>query len=504
MTVQIRYLRYAKTWQISGNYKPVTHDKSMSKPMMSDTLENRLLPTEPAVRSIARDLYDSIKDAPIISPHGHVPVEWFANDLHFDNPTALFITPDHYVTRLLHAQGVPLSALGVNRTDYTEEEARNAFLILGKYWDAYVGTPMRYWFEDSLRNVFGITKQFGADTAGEIYDELNDLLKQDEFTTRKLVRRFNIGFISTTDDPVDMLTEHDTVNADPDFLARLAPAFRPDKYLEPVKAGWSDLVRALGDAAGVDATTYEGFTEAMRQRRVYFKQHGAVLSDHSHMDSITERLDNDEAARLFSSAMKGEISTEDAARLRRHLLVDQAILAQDDGLVMTLHPAVHRDYDPDGLNNYGHDIGGDIPAKAEFVNGLKPLLNTYGNNPDFHLVAFTMDETVFARELAPLAAYYPAMYIGAPWWFLDQPEQIERYYTDVVPNAGFSKLSGFIDDTRALCSIPARHDMNRRLTASYVAKLVATGRVDYDAAERVVKASVDAQPRKVFKLDDNA
>lgn len=473
----------------------------MATSTSSDPIEDRLLPTDPDARNVARDLYDSVRNAPIISPHGHVPVEWFANDLHFANPTALFITPDHYVTRLLHAQGVTLSALGVNRKDFTDEEAREAFLILGKYWDCYIGTPMRYWFEDSLRNVFGITTPFGPDTAGQIYDELNDLLKQDEFTTRKLVRRFNISFISTTDDPVDTLTEHDAVNADPDFPARLAPAFRPDKYLEPAKEGWPDLVRALGDAAGVDATDYAGFTEAMRRRRMYFKEHGAVLSDHSHMDASMQRLDDAEAASLFDSAMHGAIGEQDANRLRRHLMSDQAVLAQDDGLVMTLHPAVHRDYDPDGLNDYGHDIGGDIPAKAEFVNALKPLLNTYGNNPDFHLVAFTMDETVFARELAPLAAYYPALYIGAPWWFLDQPEQIERYYSDVVPNAGFSKLSGFIDDTRALCSIPARHDMNRRLTASYVAKLVTTGRVDYAAAERIVKASVDAQPRKVFKLD---
>lgn len=461
---------------------------------------DRLFPTDPRTNSIAHDLYESVRDAPIISPHGHVPVEWFAQDIHFANPTALFLTPDHYVTRIMHAQGVSLSALGVNQPHFTEQQAREAFLLFGKYWHCYAGTPMRYWFEDSLRNVFGITTAFGEDTAGAIYDELNDLLREDEFTTRNLVRRFNIAFISTTDDPVDDLSTHDRVNADSEFTTRLAPAFRPDIYLEPAGEDWPDLVRRLGDTAGIDATTYHGFTEAMRRRRMVFKEHGAVLSDHSHMDACTQPLPDDEASRLFDRAMSRTIGAEDAARLRRHLFHDQARLAQDDGLTLTLHPAVHRSYDTKALRVYGRDIGADIPARAEFVDALKPLLNDYGDNPEFHIVAFTIDETVFARELAPLAGYYPALYVGAPWWFLDQPEQITRYFSDVVPICGFTKLSGFIDDTRALCSIPARHDMNRRLTASYVAGLVTTGRLTLDEGERIVRDSVDAQPRKVFKL----
>ncbi|MBW3093393.1 glucuronate isomerase [Bifidobacterium sp. 82T10] len=471
---------------------------TQSKPL--DSYDDRLLPADPTTRSIAHDLYDLVRNAPIISPHGHVPVEWFAENRHFANPTELFITPDHYVTRLLHAQGVPLSALGVNQKHFTDEQAREAFLLLGHYWPAYAGTPMRYWFEDSLRNVFGITEAFNEESAGRIYDQLNEMLQTDEYGTRSLVKRFNIGFISTTDDPADDLAVNDQVRADKDFPARLAPAFRPDRYLEPAREDWPDLVRKLGDAAGVDATSYAGYVEAMRRRRVFFKEHGAVLSDHSHMDVRSDRLSDYEANRLFKQGMDRTISAADATRLRRHLFSDQVRLAQEDGLVLTVHPAVHRSYDPQGLADYGMDIGADIPAKCDFAVDLKPILNAYGNNPDFHFVAFTMDDTTFTRELAPLAGYYPAMYVGAPWWFLDQPVQITRYLGDVVPICGFTKLSGFIDDTRALCSIPARHDMNRRLTSSYVAGLVATHQIDFETGAQIVKDSVDAQPKRVFKL----
>jgi glucuronate isomerase len=461
---------------------------------------DRLLPTKEPELSIARDLYESVKDAPIVSPHGHVPIEWFARDLHFDNPTELFITPDHYVTRVLHAQGVALEDLGVAQQSFTGQQARNAFLLLGRHWRAFAGTPMRYWFEDALERVFGITTRFGGDTAGAIYDELDALLAQPEFSTRSLIKRFNIDFISTTDDPIDDLSLHEHINDDPDFQIRVAPAFRPDRYLEVGRPGWPSLVRNLGAVAGVDATDYSGFTEAMRIRRRYFKDHGAVLSDHSHADVGSERLSDELAASLFAKAMDGRIETDEAVRLRRHLFNDQASMAQHDGLVMTVHPAVHRDYDRLGLKTFGHDIGADIPGKAEFAVGLEPLLNEYGNNPDFHFVAFTIDETVYSRELAPLAGYYPSVYVGAPWWFIDAPESIERYFAAVVPYAGFTKLSGFIDDTRALCSIPSRHDMNRRVTAGYIAKLVADHRISKDEGLDLVRYAISMHPREVFKL----
>lgn len=464
---------------------------------------DRLFPADPTTRDIARELYAEVKDLPIISPHGHVPVEWFHDtDYHFANPTELFITPDHYVTRIMHSQGVQLKDLGVGQKNFTDEQAKHAFELMGKYWYAYAGTPMQYWFDDELSTVFGIDKPFGPDTAAEIYDEINDDLKQPEFSTRALVKKFNIEFISTTDDTLDDLHLHDETNNDPDFPARLAPAFRPDIYLEPyLTADWGKKVEELGEVAGVDATTYAGFTEAMRRRRQYFKAHGAVLSDHSHADVRTDRLSDTEVNRLFKQAMAGNITPEEGTLLRRHFFADQVEMAQEDGLVMTVHPHVHRDYDPQNLAQYGVNIGCDIPAKAEFAVDLKSLLNKYGNNPDFHFVAFTMDETVYSRELAPMAGFYPSLYVGAPWWFLDSPEPILRYFDAVTTAAGFTKLSGFIDDTRALCSIPTRHDTNRRLTARFVSGLVADHRLSMDEGKRVLRDSVQAGPRHVFKLD---
>lgn len=461
---------------------------------------DRLLPAEPSERRVARTLYESVRDLPIISPHGHVPIEWFAGNVLFDNPTALFITPDHYVTRVLHGHGVQLSDLGVNQTDFSPAQAREAFLTFGRYWLAFAGTPMRYWFEDSLVRVFGITKRFGEDTAGEIYDELDEKLKSPEFGTRSLIERFNVEFISTTDEPVADLELHDEVNADPAFTPRLAPAFRPDKYLEPLREDWPDLVSDLGAAAGVDTSTYEGFAEAMRLRRLYFKEHGAVLSDHSHADLGSTPLSRSEATRLFGQALNRQISPADAVLLRRHLFADQIRMAQDDGLVMTVHPAIARNYDPVTFARYGADAGADIPERAEFVDALRPMLSEYGNNPDFHFVAFTDDETVYSRELAPLAGFYPSFYIGAPWWFIDSPEAISRYFHAVVPYAGFTKLSGFIDDTRAICSIPSRHDMNRRVVSGYVAELVVAHRISLDEGLEIMQREIVDQPRIVFKI----
>lgn len=478
--------------------RTVLNMSRQSKPGLD---EDRLLPVEGKPLSVARELYTSIADEPIISPHGHMPVEWFTSDRHFANPTELFITPDHYVTRILHAQGVGLDELGVNQPHFTQVQAREAFLTFGRHWFAFTGTPMRYWFEDSLVRVFGIEKTFGPDTAGEIYDELNELLKAPEFTTRALANRFNMDFVSTTDDPVSDLHQHDAVNADPAFHPIVAPAFRPDKYLEPGRADWPQLVESLGRSAGVDASTYDGFTEAMRLRRRYFKAHGAVLSDHSHADVQSARLSDDEVQRLFAEAFAGRVNQADAARLRRHLLNDQAKLAQEDRLVMTLHPAVARNYDAMTYAHYGADAGADIPEPAEFVDALRPILNEYGNNPDFHLVAFTMDETVYSRELAPLAGFYPSFYIGAPWWFIDAPDSILRYFHDSVSYAGFTKLSGFIDDTRAICSIPSRHDMNRRITANYVSGLVCNHTISIEEGLEIMRFEVTDQPKRVFKLD---
>ena len=399
----------------------------------------------------------------------------------------------------MHAHGIPLKDLGVGQAHFGRQEARHAFELLGSLWPAFAGTPMRWWFEDSLINVFGIHERFGPETAGKIYDQINDLLCQPEFSTKELAKKFNIELISTTDDPTDSLAIHDAVNTDAPY--KLAPAFRPDKYLEPSRKDWAESVDSLGRVSGVDTSTYEGFTAAMRERRLYFKEHGAVLSDHSHADIGSERLTDDRAEQLYQLALKEGISSADSAVLRHHMLNDQARLALEDGLVMTVHPGIYRNYDDKGLEIYGENIGADLPLPTEFTVNLRPILNAYSGKNDFHLVAFTVDESAFSLSLAPLAGYYEALYVGAPWWFLDQPEALMRYFKAAVPICGLGKLSGFIDDTRALCSIPSRHDMNRRITASFVAGLVSDGQLTMNDGLAVMKMIIQSQPQKVFKIE---
>lgn len=461
---------------------------------------DRLLPAEPSAREIARELYQRVADLPIISPHGHVPVEWLADDIAFTDPTTLLLTPDHYTNRMLHsAAGVDLADLGVG-TPLSEEQSRAAFRLLCANWRVLRGTPVQFWFESELHDVFGVTVRPSAATADQIYDQIAECLARDEFTPRALYRRFNIDALATTDDPCSDLSSHAKLAADPTWPGRVVPTFRPDAYLEPARPGWRELTADLARAADVDIVDYPSHVEAMRVRRQFFKDRGAVSTDHSHADAGTQRLSDPDAERLFQQALAGTITGVDADALRRHMVNDQARLACDDGLVMTLHPAVHRNHDTRAMARFGADVGGDVPHRVEFTRALQPLLDAYGNADGFHLVVFTMDETTYSRELAPLAGWYRAMYVGAPWWFIDEPDAIMRYRRSVTGYAGFAKTSGFIDDTRAFCSIPARHDVARRVDCGFLATLVAEHRLTIDEAAETAVDLVTTQPRKVFKL----
>lgn len=463
---------------------------------------DRYLPSDPSTRAIARRLLAESEQAPIISPHGHVPPEWLADDVSFSDPTSLLLTPDHYTNRLLHTLGgVELSTLGVPvGSEFSPAQARQAFRILCENWQQLAGTPVQAWFTAVFHDVFGMRVRPSTETADGIYDQINDALATPEYTARALYKRFNIQILATTDDPCSDLDAHSRLNTDPDWHSRVIPTFRPDAYLETARPGWRHLSENLGAAADQDMSTYAGFAEAMRRRRAYFKEHGAVSSDHSHADAGTERLDDATAETLYSRARKGNIDQRDADRLRRHMLNDQARLAVEDGLVMTLHPAVYRNHDTAALQRYGADVGGDIPTRVEFTRALQPLLDAYGNAPGFQLVVFTMDETVYSRELAPLAGYYRSVYVGAPWWFIDEPDAMVRYRESVTGYAGFYKTSGFIDDTRAFCSIPARHNMSRRADSAFLARLVAEHRLAEDEAAQVARDLVGVIPRSAFKL----
>jgi glucuronate isomerase len=461
---------------------------------------DRLLPPEPGVRSIARRLYETVRDLPILSAHGHVDPRLLVDNEPFTDPASLFVTPDHYVTRLLHASGVPLDALGIARGPLPEAEARQVWRLLCAYWAVFRGTPTRYWLESELAEIFEVSLRPSAQTADAIYDQVADRLAKDDYRPRALYDRFHIQVLATTDDPADDLSAHAALAADPTWSGRVIPTFRPDRYLEPAEPGWGDAVTRLGEVADLDTGDYAGFLRALEARRRHFVAHGAVSADHSHLDVRTDPLEPADGTRIYRAALRGEATEAESVALRRHLLLEMARMSCDDGLVMTLHPGVRRGHHGPTTAAFGPDTGNDIPIQAEFTDALRPLLERYGTHPNLHLVVFTVDETVLSRELAPLAGFYPSLYVGTPWWFLDAPEAIRRFRAAVTETAGFSRTSGFVDDTRAFCSIPARHDMSRRIDAGWLAQLVAEHRLDEDEATEAAFDLVAGRPREVIKL----
>lgn len=464
---------------------------------------DRLLPPQPETREVARRLYDAVKDFPIISPHSHVPPQWLTANEAFPNPADLLLQPDHYVLRMLHANGASLSDLGRGPdgpVQLDEEGARKAWRILCENYHLFRGTPVKYWFDTTFSEIFGITEMPSAATSDAIYDQIADALARPEFRPRALFDSFGIEVLATTDDPLDDLSPHRELAADPGFTGRVLPTFRPDRFFELTREDWPALAEQLGEVSGVDTTTYAGFIAALENRRAFFKDNGGVSSDHSHIDAGTEPLEHAEASRIYTAALRGQASVDETVAFRRHMMSETARMACDDGLVMTLHHGVRRNHDPQNFENYGADAGSDIPVALEFTDALRPLLGRYGNHPNLHLVVFTIDETVFSRELAPMAGYYSSMYVGVPWWFLDAPESIRRFRGAVTETAGFYRTSGFIDDTRAFMSIPTRHDMARRLDSSYLASLVVEHRLTEDEAHATAIDLVTTIPKKVFKL----
>ncbi|WP_182358946.1 glucuronate isomerase [Tomitella gaofuii] len=463
---------------------------------------DRLFPADPTIRGIARELYAAVARRPILSPHGHVPAALLRDNVPFANATELFLRHDHYVTRLLHAAGFTLEEVGVPALDGTRPAAppREAWRRFCAHWPHFAGTASAYWLRDVFVTQFGITEQPSAENADALFDRIGARLATDAFLPRALFDRFDIALLATTDDPLDDLAAHSALAADPGFRGRVVPTFRPDAYLDPSTPGWHECVALLARRHGTPESSYDGYLDALRERRRYFLDHGAVSADHGVREPLTVELDRDDAAALFTRLLRGAGTAADARLFAGHMLFEMARMSVDDGLVMTVHPGVHRNHSTDTFEVYGPDTGHDIPVRTEYVQSMQPLLRRFGTAPGFHLVLFTVDETVYSREIAPLAGFYPSVYIGAPWWFLDAPDAVGRFRAATTETAGFYRSSGFIDDTRAFLSIPARHDMSRRLDAAYLARLVAEGRLDEASAHRIIDDLVDAQPRKVFKL----
>ena len=453
---------------------------------------DRALPVDPGLRAIARELYLAIADLPLVSMHGHIEVETIRDNTPFGDPAELFVIPDHYLTRMLVSQGYRLEELGVPPLNpgsgiAAEPDHRLIWRRVCENWKLFRGTPTRYWLEHELSLVFGVTQEPSAETADEIYDHLLDMLGRPEFRIRELFDRFRIEILSTTDAPDSDLAAHAQL-AEEGWGQRVVPTFRPDALFYPDNASWAAGIQSLSKRSGIDITGYAGFLDALRQRRFAFAAAGARASDHGHLSADTTPLDGADAQRIFDAALREPIDPTAAAAFAANMLFETARMSLDDGLVMQLHPGVRRNHSDPVLAQFGENQGFDIPVSVEFTRSLAPLLQAFGHDRRFRMVLFTVDETVYSRELAPLAGAYPSVRLGAPWWFLDSPGGMARFRELTTETAGFYNTSGFVDDTRAFASIPARHDLARRIDAGFLAKLVAEHRLGLDEA---VETAID-------------
>lgn len=459
---------------------------------------DRLFPADPATRDLARGLYERVRALPIISPHGHVAPTLLLDDEAFSDPAELLITHDHYVTRLLHAGGVDLARLGVGRS--ADADPRAVWRILGENWHLLAGTASGYWLTHELATLFGLTEEPSGETADAAFDAISHHLADPSYRPRALFERFGIEVLATTDDPLDDLSAHAALRADPTFRGRVLPTFRPDAYLDPTAPDFAQRIERLTATNGTAPDDFAGYLTALEARRAHFVAHGAVSADHGVREPYTVDLSDDDAATLFRRAVAGDLDPAGAREFAGNMLLRMAGMSVRDGLVMTIHPGVFRNHSSSTFDRLGPDTGHDIPVATTYTSNLRPLLERHGLQPNLHLVLFAVDETVYSREVAPLAGFYPSVYIGAPWWFLDAPDAVLRFRAAVTETAGFYRSSGFIDDTRAFLSIPARHDMARRLDSAFLARLVREGRLPLATAERIGVDLVDSLPRKVFKL----
>jgi glucuronate isomerase len=460
---------------------------------------DRLFPVDTGVRALARQLHASVAGLPIISPHGHTDPSWFATDEPFGNATDLLLRPDHYVFRMLYSQGVPLAALGIGHHAETADP-RAAWGLLASHWHLFRGTPSRMWLDWVFKEAFGLDVMLSPETADHYFDTITAALATPAFRPRALFDRYNIEVIATTESPIDTLEHHAAImaeNARPGgWQGRVVTAYRPDPVVDPDFEGFHANLDTLAALTGEDTRQWQGYLAAHRQRRAVFAAHGATSTDHGHPSAATANLAPAEAAALFAKVVAGAVSAAEAELFRAQMLTEMAAMSLDDGLVMQLHPGSFRNHNAALFAEYGRDKGADIPTRTDYVRALKPLLDRFGNDPRLTLILFTLDETSYARELAPLAGHYPCLKLGPAWWFHDSPEGMRRFRLNTTETAGFYNTVGFNDDTRAFLSIPARHDVARRIDCAVLAELVADHRLqDWEAAELAVDLAYNLAKR---------
>ena len=461
---------------------------------------DRLFPADPSTRAVARALYAGVKDLPIISPHGHTDPAWFAYDAPFSDPANLLIVPDHYVFRMLMSQGVALDALGVPTVDGTaaESDPRTIWRLFAGHYHLFRGTPSRMWLDWVFAEIFGLKVILEPATADHYFDTIDAALKTDAFRPRALFERFGIELIATTESPLDPLEHHRAIR-ESGWAGRVVTAYRPDPVVDPEGEGFAANVRTFCATAGEDAGCWDGYLAAHRFHRARFRDAGATSTDHGHPSAATANLLPHDAAALYARVMAGS-DAADAELFRAQILTEMARMSIDDGMVMQLHPAVYRSHNAAVLARFGRDKGGDIPLPGEFVHALKPLLDLFGNDARLTLILFTLDEDVYSRELAPLAGHYPALRLGPPWWFHDSPEGMRRFRERTTETAGFYNTVGFNDDTRAFLSIPARHDVARRMDCAWLAQLVVEHRLPEDEAHEVARSLAYDLVKAAYKL----
>lgn len=462
---------------------------------------DRLFSAAPRERDIARALYESISHLPILSPHGHTDPRWFAENDTFANASELLVIPDHYVFRMLLSQGLKLEDLGISPTDGSPVEAdpRAIWRRFAENYHLFAGTPTRMWLDHTFETLFGLHQPLGAETGDAYYDTINSLLAEDGYRPRGLYERFNIEAIATTEGALDDLKWHDAI-AESGWSGRVITTYRPDAVLDPDFEGFAGNLDTLGEITGCDTGTWQGYLDAHRRRRTYFKQRGATASDHGHPTAETANLPNGECQALFDRVRSGAGSPDDNRLFRAQMLTEMAKMSLDDGLVMQLHPGSYRNHSDATFSRFGRDKGFDIPTRTDYVAALRPLLSVAGLDPDFRLIVFTLDESSYSRELAPLAGVYPALRLGPAWWFHDSPEGMRRYRELVTETAGFYNTVGFNDDTRALPSIPARHDVARRVDCAYLAKLIADHRIREDEGFHLIEQLTYGLAKAAYKL----
>lgn len=460
---------------------------------------DRALPAGDEIRAVARRIYQSTCGLPLLCLHGHVDAAVFADNERFSDPAHLLVVPDHYVTRMLVSQGVPLDRLGVPRLDGAEVETdpRAIWRLFCAHWHLFRGTPSRYWLEHELAEVLKLDLAPGPDTADQLYDLIDARLAEPGFRPRALLDAFDIELIATTDSATSTLRHHAGLRA-AGLGERIIPTFRPDALTHVGQPGWIRQVARLRSLSGIDTGDYDGFLAALRSRRSAFVAAGARATDHGHVTAAAEPLSLDEARRIYLDASSDNVSWQAAQAFAGHMLFEMARMSCDDGLVMQIHPGVLRDHDAAIHASFGSDRGFDIPIAAEFTRALQPMLNAFGRDPNLRIVLFTVDESVYSRELAPLAGVYPSVRLGAPWWFLDSPDGMRRFRELVTETAGFYNTSGFVDDTRAFLSIPARHDLARRVDAGYLARLVVEHRLPEDEAVETAADLAYRLPRETY------